>query len=54
MKKLEKRITVRIPEKYLEEIDNFLETGKYSSRSEVIRHAIWEYVKNYRKEGYEL
>ncbi|HDI02856.1 MAG TPA: ribbon-helix-helix protein, CopG family, partial [Candidatus Aenigmarchaeota archaeon] len=48
------RITVRIPEDILEEIDNFLKTGKYSSRSEVIRHAIWEYVKNYRKEGYEL
>jgi len=34
-----KNISVRLPEKLLEELDNLVEQGKYANRTDVIRDA---------------
>ena len=41
------RITVRLPRLSLHQIDLFIRSGEFSSRSEVIRHAVNEYITNY-------
>ena len=41
------RITIRLPRLYLHQIDLFIRAGEFSSRSEVIRHAVNEYITNY-------
>ena len=41
------RITVRLPRLSLHQIDLFIRAGEFSSRSEVIRHAVNEFIKNY-------
>ncbi|RLG78635.1 MAG: CopG family transcriptional regulator [Thermoprotei archaeon] len=38
-------VTVKIPELYLEGIDELVQNGRYSSRSEVIRTAIRDLLK---------
>ncbi len=38
-------VTVKMPESYLEAIDELVKMGRYSSRSEVIRTAIRELLK---------
>uniref|UniRef100_A0A7J3Z892 Ribbon-helix-helix protein, CopG family n=1 Tax=Ignisphaera aggregans TaxID=334771 RepID=A0A7J3Z892_9CREN len=38
-------VTVKMPETYLEAIDELVRIGRYSSRSEVIRTAIRELLK---------
>ncbi|MCD6341165.1 MAG: type II toxin-antitoxin system ParD family antitoxin [Desulfurococcales archaeon] len=38
-------VTVKIPEIYLEGIDELVKLGRYSSRSEVIRTAIRDLLK---------
>ncbi len=39
------RITVRLPRRDLTSIDAFIKLGEFASRSEVIRHAVRDYVK---------
>lgn len=38
-------VTVKIPESYIEAIDELVRIGRYTSRSEVIRTAIRELLK---------
>ncbi len=38
-------VTVKMPETYIEAIDELIRMGRYSSRSEVIRSAIRELLK---------
>jgi putative addiction module CopG family antidote len=38
-------VTVKLPEAYIEAIDELVRMGRYSSRSEVIRTAIRELLK---------
>jgi Arc/MetJ-type ribon-helix-helix transcriptional regulator len=47
-RKMEKnRITIRLPQHDLHSIDLFIRAGEFSSRSEVIRHAVNEFIQNY-------
>ena len=39
------RITVRLPKRDLISIDAFIELGEFASRSEVIRHAVRDYLR---------
>ena len=39
------RITIRLPQIYLRQIDIFVGLGEFSTRSEVIRHAVKEYLE---------
>ena len=41
------RITIRLPRIYLRQIDVFINAGEFSTRSEVIRNAVKEYIDNY-------
>ena len=41
------RITIRIPQIYLRQIDLFIKVGEFMTRSEVIRHAVNEYINNH-------
>jgi len=41
------RVTLRLPRLCLHQIDLFVRSGEFSSRSEVIRHAVNEYLNNY-------
>ncbi|MEM0027216.1 MAG: ribbon-helix-helix domain-containing protein [Ignisphaera sp.] len=48
-------VTVKMPESYLEAIDELVKMGRYTSRSEVIRTAIRELLKKELWEnGYSL
>ena len=38
------RITIRLPQIYLRQIDIFIGLGEFSTRSEVIRHAVKDYI----------
>ena len=40
------RITIRLPQHDLHSIDLFIRAGEFSSRSEVIRHAVNDFIKN--------
>lgn len=44
------RITVRLPQRDLHSIDLFIRAGEFSSRSEVIRHAVNDFIKKYAQE----
>jgi Arc/MetJ-type ribon-helix-helix transcriptional regulator len=44
------RITVRLPQTDLHSIDLFIRAGEFSSRSEVIRHAVNNFIKEYAQE----
>lgn len=37
-------ITANLPEEYIKIIDQIAAAGHFSSRSEVIRHAVYEYI----------
>jgi len=39
-----KIVTVKLPEKLLEALDELVVTGRFSSRSEVIRAALSEFI----------
>ena len=39
------RITIRLPHIYLRQMDIFIGLGEFSTRSEVIRHAVKEYLE---------
>ena len=41
------RITIRLPQHDIYSIDLFIRAGEFSTRSEVIRHAVNEFIKNY-------
>jgi Arc/MetJ-type ribon-helix-helix transcriptional regulator len=41
------RITIRLPQHDLHSIDLFIRAGEFSSRSEVVRHAVNDFIKNY-------
>jgi len=41
------RITIRLPQQYIYSIDLFVTAGEFATRSEVIRHAVNEFIKNY-------
>ena len=47
------RITVRLPQTDLHSIDLFIRAGEFSSRSEVIRHAVNDFIKNYAQQVIE-
>jgi Arc/MetJ-type ribon-helix-helix transcriptional regulator len=44
------RITVRLPKRDLASIDAFIELGEFASRSEVIRHAVRDYLRKRTQE----
>ena len=41
------RITIRLPQIYLRQIDLFIRAGEFNTRSEVVRHAVNEFLTNY-------
>jgi Arc/MetJ-type ribon-helix-helix transcriptional regulator len=41
------RITIRLPQHDIHSIDLFVRAGEFATRSEVIRHAVNEFIKNY-------
>jgi len=41
------RITIRLPQHNIHSIDLFIRAGEFATRSEVIRHAVNEFIKNY-------
>lgn len=44
--KQDKRITVRLPVKIINAVDIFIEAGQFSSRSDVIRRAVWRLLSD--------
>ncbi len=38
------RITIRLPKSYLNQVDIFIRAGEFMTRSEVIRHAVKEFI----------
>ena len=42
-----RRITIRLSQHDIHSIDLFVRAGEFSTRSEVIRHAVNEFIKNY-------
>jgi Arc/MetJ-type ribon-helix-helix transcriptional regulator len=40
------RITIRLPQIDLRQIDVFIRLGEFTTRSEVVRHAVKEYIEN--------
>jgi len=47
------RITIRLPQRYIHSIDLFVRAGEFATRSEVIRHAVNDFIKNYSDEFIE-
>ena len=41
------RITIRLPQHDIHSIDLFVRSGEFATRSEVIRHAVNDFIKNY-------
>ena len=44
------RITVRLPQTALHSVDLFIRAGEFSSRSEVIRHAVNDFIDQYAQQ----
>jgi len=44
------RITIRLPTIYLRQMDLFIRAGEFSTRSEVVRHAVKEFIGTYANE----
>jgi Arc/MetJ-type ribon-helix-helix transcriptional regulator len=42
-----RRITIRLPQHDIHSVDVFVKAGEFATRSEVIRRAVNEFVKNY-------
>lgn len=40
------RLSIKIPEEYIKQIDKFVESGLYISRTEAIRNAIYDIIWN--------
>ena len=41
------RITIRLPQICLQQVDLFIKAGEFLTRSEVIRQAVNEYIRNH-------
>ena len=41
------RLTIRLPQQYVTSIDLFVRAGEFATRSEVIRHAVNDFIKKY-------
>jgi len=41
------RITIRLPQRNIHSIDLFIRAGEFATRSEVIRHAVNDFIKKY-------
>jgi Arc/MetJ-type ribon-helix-helix transcriptional regulator len=41
------RLTIRLPYQNIHSIDLFIRLGEYATRSEVIRHAVNDFIKNH-------
>jgi len=41
------RLTIRLPRQNIHSIDLFVKSGEFATRSEVIRHAVNDFIKNY-------
>lgn len=41
------RITIRLPQIYTRQMDLFIRAGEFHTRSEVIRHAVKEFIDSY-------
>jgi len=41
------RITIRLPQRNIQSIDLFIRAGEFATRSEVIRHAVNDFIKKY-------
>ena len=41
------RITIRLPQIDLRQIDLLIRLGEFNTRSEVVRHAVKEYIENH-------
>jgi Arc/MetJ-type ribon-helix-helix transcriptional regulator len=41
------RLTIRLPQQNITSIDIFVKSGEFQTRSEVIRHAVNEFIENY-------
>ena len=50
---LTERITVRLPQRDLHSIDLFIRVGEFASRSEIIRHAVHDFINEYAAEVIE-
>ncbi|MDG6218147.1 MAG: ribbon-helix-helix domain-containing protein [Candidatus Thermoplasmatota archaeon] len=44
------RITVRLPQTVLHSVDLFIRAGEFSSRSDVIRHAMNDFIDKYAQQ----
>ena len=44
------RITIRLPQQHIHSMDLFVRAGEFATRSEVIRRAVSEFIKNYADE----
>jgi len=42
-----RRITIRLPQHDIHSVDLFVKAGEFATRSEVIRRAVNEFIKNY-------
>ncbi len=40
------RITIRLPQHVIHSMDLFVRVGEFATRSEVIRHAVNDFIKN--------
>ena len=41
------RMTIRLPKRHINSIDLFIRAGEFATRSEVIRHAINDFIKKH-------
>jgi len=41
------RLTIRLPQHNVHSIDLFVRSGEFATRSEVIRHAVNDFIRNY-------
>ena len=41
------RLTIRLPKHHIHSIDLFVRSGEFATRSEVVRHAVNDFIKNY-------
>jgi len=45
------RVTLRIPKQQIEEVEQLVDTGEYPNRSEAIRSAVREMIKEQKESG---
>ena len=47
------RITIRLPRRSISTMDMFIRAGEFATRSELIRHAVNDFIKKYTDEVIE-